>query len=120
MDGGEFTRHVLKMSTANRFLQRPWLASIIPPRNLERLSRNTTFASCRPSPLVLSRSLGTKPPSPPSPEPNIISAHAHTHFKEGNLPYVDGFKDKGKLAIPPAKHLAIGPFSLCWAKQPNK
>jgi len=39
-----------------------------------------------------------------------MSTHAHTHFEEGNLPYVTGFKDKGKLAIPPAKRLAIGSF----------
>jgi len=36
-----------------------------------------------------------------------MSTHAHTHFEEGNLPYVSDFKDKGKLAIPPAKRLAI-------------
>lgn len=39
-----------------------------------------------------------------------MSTHAHTHFEEGNLPYVTGFKDKGKLTIPPAKRLAIGSF----------
>lgn len=39
-----------------------------------------------------------------------MSTHAHTHFEEGNLSYAANFKDKGKLAIPPAKHLAIGPF----------
>jgi len=39
-----------------------------------------------------------------------MSTHAHTRFEEGNSPYVAGFKEKGKLAIPPAKHLAIGPF----------
>ena len=37
-----------------------------------------------------------------------MSTRAHTHFEEGNVPYVAGFEDKGKLAIPPAKHLAIG------------
>ena len=37
-----------------------------------------------------------------------MSTHAHTQFEEGNSGYVTGFKDKGKLAIPPAKHLAIG------------
>ena len=39
-----------------------------------------------------------------------MSTHAHAHFEEGNLSYVNGFKDKGKLAIPPAKRLAIGSF----------
>ena len=93
----------------------PCLASILSPRNLQRLSRNTSFASCHPSlvpytkSLVLSRLLSAKPPSPP-PEPKTMSTHAHTQFEEGNLPYVTGFKDKGKLAIPPAKRLAIGPL----------
>jgi len=36
-----------------------------------------------------------------------MSTHAHTNFEEGNLSYAANFKDKGKLAIPPAKHLAI-------------
>ncbi|KAF9786049.1 carbonic anhydrase [Thelephora terrestris] len=36
-----------------------------------------------------------------------MSTHAHTQFEEGNSGYVTYFKDKGKLAIPPAKHLAI-------------
>ena len=91
------------------------LTSLLSLRNLQRLSRNTPLASCRPSlvsytkNLVLSKSLCTKPSSP-SPEPKPMSTHAHAHFEEGNLPYVNGFKDKGKLAIPPAKRLAIGSF----------
>ncbi|KAF9650707.1 carbonic anhydrase [Thelephora ganbajun] len=36
-----------------------------------------------------------------------MSIHAHAHFEEGNLSYVASFRDKGELAIPPAKHLAI-------------
>jgi len=36
-----------------------------------------------------------------------MSTHAHANFKEGNSPYVASFEDKGKLAIPPAKHLVI-------------
>lgn len=36
-----------------------------------------------------------------------MSTHAHTDFEGGNSSYVASFKDKGKLAIPPAKHLAI-------------
>lgn len=90
----------------------PCLASLLPARNLQLLSRNIPFASCRPSytkRLVLSRLLSTKSPSP-SPEPKTMSAHAHAQFEEGNLPYVAGFKDKGKLSIPPAKRLAIGPL----------
>lgn len=102
-----------RMFGASGFLRRPCLASVLPPRNLQRLLRNTTFASRRLSPvpytksLVLSRLLSTKAPSP-SAEPKTMSTHAHAHFEEGNSPYVAGFKDKGKLAIPPAKHLAIG------------
>lgn len=41
-----------------------------------------------------------------------MSTHAHTNFEEGNVPYVAGFEDKGKLAIPPAKHLAIGSWVI--------
>jgi len=37
-----------------------------------------------------------------------MSTHAHTDFEQGNVPYVAGFENKGKLTIPPAKHLAIG------------
>ena len=93
----------------------PRIASLLSLRNLQRLSRNTSFALRYPSlvpytkSLVLSRLLSTKPPSP-SPEPKTMSTHAHTQFEGGNLPYVAGFKDKGKLAIPPAKRLAIGPL----------
>jgi len=36
-----------------------------------------------------------------------MSIHAHTDFEGGNQPYAASFEDKGKLAIPPAKHLAI-------------
>ena len=101
-----------RMFPASRSLQRPCLANPLLPRNPQRLWRNT-FALCRPPSTpdpkssVLTRALSTKPP-PPSPEPKIMSTHAHTHFEEGNGPYVAGFEDKGKLAIPPAKHLAVG------------
>lgn len=40
-----------------------------------------------------------------------MTTYAHTLFEESNSRYVTNFKDKGKLAIPPAKHLAIGTFS---------
>lgn len=93
----------------SRLVQRPYLKNAISLRDLQRLSRNTAFASLCPSTkgLVLNRLLSTKPPSP-SPEAKTMSTHAHTHFEGGNLPYAASFEDKGKLAIPPAKHLAIG------------
>jgi hypothetical protein len=102
-----------RMLSASRPLRRPWVASVLPLRNLQRSSRNLVTI-CRPSPTLAdtkslgpTRPLGTKSPSPP-PESNTMSTHAHTNFEEGNVPYVAAFEDKGKLAIPPAKHLAIG------------
>ena len=81
-------------------------------RNLHRLSRNTTSFGAKGSALLSSsRRLSTKPPSPSS-GPKTMPTYAHTHFEEGNSSYVAGFEDKGKLAIPPAKHLAIGAL-LC-------
>ena len=108
------TRHIPRMFSASRCLhRRTWVLTIL-PRNLQRLSRNATFlAPCLPqhqgtknSVMQSCRSLSTKPPSP-SPEPQRMSIHAHTRFEEDNSSYVAKFKDRGKLAIPPAKHLAI-------------
>ena len=94
-----------------------WVLTVL-PRNLGRSSRNTTiYASCphyqkNKNPVVAGcRLLSTKAP-PPSPEQKIMPTHAHTHFEEGNSSYAANFKDKGKLAIPPAKQLAIGTFQV--------
>lgn len=64
---------------------------------------------------VLSKALSTKPPSL-SPEQKIMSIHAHTHFEEGNSPYVTSFENKRKLGLPPVKHLVIASlvYNAAW------
>ena len=103
------------MVPTNCLLQRHCLSGGTLAQRLQRSIRSVAFAAYRPPPIsrttgpVLSRPLSTKSPSPP-PGPKHASVHAHSHFTEGNLPYTASFKDKGKLTIPPAKHLAIGSF----------
>lgn len=105
-----FGRHTLLMVPANVLLQRPCYPGGLLTRGLQRSARSVVFATYRPPPISCSRPLSTKSPSPPPQGRKHGSIHAHSLFEEGNLPYMASFNDKGKLTIPPAKHLAIGSF----------